>query len=95
MKSILQDRKECLICRTTANLEEHHCFSGVRRQAAEKHGLKVWLCRAHHTGPDGVHNDQSLKIKLMQMAQTEFEKKYGRRAFLEAFGKNYTGEERE
>ena len=51
MKSILQKEKECYYCKTTLNLEEHHCLYGTaNRRIAERFGLKVWLCSEHHRG---------------------------------------------
>lgn len=56
MRSILQDKKECWVCRTTNNLACHHIFYGTaNRQKSEKWGLKLWLCYNCHTGPNGVH----------------------------------------
>ena len=49
-KSILQNDKECYLCRrfynlrTTRGLEEHHILFGRgRRELSERYGLKVWL----------------------------------------------------
>ena len=59
MKSIIQDIKQCWVCKTTLNLEEHHCLYGINRKMSERFGLKVWLCNEHHTGRMGVHKGRS------------------------------------
>lgn len=60
MKSILQDKSkhQCYLCMmidgdesVKTGLEEHHIYEGsARRELSEKYGLKVYLCKAHHTG---------------------------------------------
>lgn len=104
MKSILQERNgECYICAYQGNhrkhdyLECHHVFEGVaNRKLSEKYGLKVYLCRHHHTGDvlgskDAVHskgmNDWDRVLK--QTAQVAFETKYSHEKFMQVFGKNY------
>lgn len=103
MKSILQEQNgECYICamqgkhRKHEYLEEHHVFGGPNRKWSEKFGLKVYLCRHHHTGDmfgskDAVHskgmNDWDLKLK--QIAQVAFEVDHSHEEFMRVFGKNY------
>lgn len=54
-KSIIQKKKECIIC-NSLNVEEHHVFFGTaNRKLSEKYGLKVYLCAEHHRGTRGVH----------------------------------------
>lgn len=90
MKSILQSEKECYICHTLYDIEEHHVFMGTaNRRKSEEYGLKVWLCHEHHTGDSGVHFNKALDTKLKQMAQAEFEKTYTREEFIREFGKSY------
>lgn len=91
MKSILQKEKECYYCKTTLNLEEHHCLYGTaNRRIAERFGLKVWLCSEHHRGRNGVHGgNKYLNIKLKQLAQSKFEESHTREDFIKIFGKNY------
>ena len=91
MKSIIQDRKECLICGSW-NVENHHIYFGVaKRKLSEKYGLKVWLCPSHHRGVNGVHgrDGHKLDLELKQLGQKAFEWKYTREEFIEKFGKNY------
>ena len=55
MKSIMQTKKECYVCRELVGtemslpdtgLEMHHIFGGTaNRKLSEKYGLKVWLYR--------------------------------------------------
>lgn len=106
MKSIIQDKKDrqCYICKNflgdhseKRDLEEHHIFEGVaNRKLSEKYGLKVYLCRHHHTGDingsrDAVHSkgDNDFDLKLKQIAQVAFEQDHSRKDFMRAFGRNY------
>ena len=89
MNSIIQRRRECYICRTTAGLEKHHVYAGGRRKAADKWGCWVWLCNAHHTGRFGVQYDARTSRRLKAECQRAFEALYGHERFLEVFGKNY------
>ena len=92
MKSILQKNKECYVCRTTYQLEEHHIFFGTaNRKQSEKCGLKVWLCAEHHRGNSGVHHNRELDLSIKEFAQSEFEKTHSREEFIRIFGKNYLG----
>ena len=90
MKSVIQKEKCCYICRRTYLLESHHIFRGTaNRKKSEQYGLKVWLCRSHHTGPEGVHNNPSLDRKVKQLGQQKFEETHSRKEFLREFGRNY------
>lgn len=76
MKSIIQDKKECYICRSPF-VEEHHIFYGTaNRKLSEKYGLKVWLCPKHHRGETGVHFNQKLNDKLRGIAEERFREIY-------------------
>lgn len=97
-KSILQNEKFCFVCRfkyftwNTKNLEEHHIFMGnPNRKLSEKYGLKVWLCKHHHTGSnEAVHFDRELDLILKKLAQTYYEREIGsREEFMRLFGRNY------
>ena len=88
-KSILQQEKCCMACKTTRNLERHHCFLAARRKTSEKWGLWVWLCHDHHTGRNGVHFNREFMEELQEYAQTVFEGLYGYEEFMQEFGKNY------
>lgn len=92
MKSIIQTGKECFVCRTPYGLDDHHIFAGPNRIHSERLGLKVWLCRDHHTGSAGVHSDPGLMMRLRQVGQQAFEATYGdREDFLKIFRRNYLG----
>lgn len=91
MKSILQKEKECFVCGTTYNLNDHHIFFGTaNRKQSEKYGMKVWLCQEHHTGSAGVHFNKPLDIHLKKLAQMKFESVYGANTrFIDIFGKTW------
>lgn len=92
MKSIIQDRQECIVCGSW-NVEDHHIYFGVaKRRISEKLGLKVWLCPTHHRGTYGVHGREGHKLdmELKQLGQKSFEYHYGTREdFIENFGRSY------
>ena len=89
MDSILQKKKECLMCHTTLNLERHHVFGAARRPISEEYGLTVWLCHEHHTGTAGVHFNKAFMQELKEWAQEVFTAEYGEELFFQRFGKNY------
>ena len=90
-KSILQDKKQCIICHNY-NIEEHHVFfCTANRKLSEKYGLKVYLCPEHHRGTRGVHgrDGKTLDTYLKQLAQSKFEEKENREKFRQIFGISY------
>lgn len=91
MKSIMQDRKECYITKSTQALHKHHIFEGEgRRQLSEKNGLWVWLTgRLHNLSNEGVHFNKELDLKLKREAQRKFEETHSREEFMQLFGRNY------
>lgn len=91
MNSIIQDKKECIVCGSW-NVEDHHIFFGTaKRKLSEKYGLKVWLCPTHHRGTQGIHgkDGHKLDMELKQLGQKAFEWKHTREEFIERFGRNY------
>lgn len=91
MKSIIQDKKECIICGSW-NVEDHHIYFGVaKRKLSEDYGLKVWLCPTHHRGTNGVHgkNGNKLNTELKQLGQKAFEWNHTREEFIKTFGRSY------
>lgn len=91
MKSIIQDKKECIVCGSW-NVEEHHLYKGVaKRKLSEEYGLKVWLCPTHHRGTNGVHgkNGHKLDMELKQLGQKAFEWNHTREEFVKIIGRNY------
>lgn len=91
MKSIIQDRKECFICKSIYGLQEHHIFFGTaNRKKSEQEGLKVWLCLEHHTGSKiSPHYSREVDLKLKRIAQAKYEETHTREEFMQLFGKNY------
>ena len=76
MKSILQDKRVCWVCRNPY-VEEHHVFYGTANRAlSERYGLKVYLCPAHHRGAYGVHFNPLLDKKLKGIAEERFCEEY-------------------
>ena len=94
MKSIIQNKKECFICRinydvtTTNKIYEHHIFE---EKQSKKYGLKIWLCHRHHaTDPRySIHYQRQLDLELKQLAQKKFEESHSREDFIEHFIKSY------
>lgn len=92
MKSVLQKEKECMICKTTIGLHEHHVFEGWGNRAqSEKYGMKIWLCGKHHNlSNEGIHFNKDFDLAVKQMAQEYFEEHCGdREYFMRIFGRNY------
>jgi len=90
MKSVIQDKKECFVCKNTIGLECHHIFMGYNRKHADEDGLTVWLCHQHHNEPpDGVHFNRELRDELQRIAQRVYEIDHTRSEFMERYGKNY------
>lgn len=99
-KSIMQDEKECYLCRRMVGdkiplpdvwLESHHAFGGAaNRKLSERYGLKVWLCHWHHNEPPaGVHFNAENAELLHREGQKAFEQRYPALDFKAIFGKNY------
>jgi len=81
MKSILQDEKECYVCRllydanVTHSLVEHHIFAGTaNRRKSEQHGLKIFVTADFHTGHAySIHSNKKLYDRLKTIGQKAFE----------------------
>lgn len=93
MNSIIQENKECFICKTKKSLHSHHIFFGKGcRQLSEEHGLKIWLCPMHHVGSkNGVHFNKSFDNELKSMAEQVWLETNSKTKddFIKVFGKNY------
>lgn len=91
METVLQQAKECYVCKTRIGLHSHHIIYGTaNRKKSEKYGLKVWLCYEHHEGNTGVHFNKKLDTELKQLAQEYFETHYGdRNNWRREFGRSY------
>jgi len=92
MTSIVQDLDErrCFLCGSVRDLELHHIMHGsANRRLATQYQLTCWLCRTHHTGRFGVHQNADLNRRLQMEAQAAFEKTRSRAEWMKIFGKNY------
>lgn len=92
MKSILQSRKRCYICRKEFDIHDHHIYFGnAKRTISERHGFKVWLCQEHHQGTNGVHgkNGHKLDMFLKEVCQQKYEYNHTREEFINLIGRNY------
>lgn len=90
-KSIIQEEKECIVCRAKNNLHNHHVMFGTAdRKKADMYGLTVWLCVEHHTGNKGVHNGNvQLDHYLKKLAQIKFEERYSHELWMQTFHRNW------
>lgn len=77
---------ECFICGRGGALHKHHCLHGIRRKAADKYDLTVWLCPECH---QRLHDHGDGDLMLERLAQRHFEEKYGHEKYMRVFGKNY------
>lgn len=76
------------------DIEEHHIFPGPLRKMSEHYGLKVHLCAWHHrNGPNSAHQSDETARMLKQIAQREYESRYGHASFMQEFGQNYLSED--
>ena len=90
--SILQEEKECFICKTTYALEKHHIFGGAYRSKSERDGLTVYLCHWHHNEPPyGVHHNRYNMDWLRSVGQRAYMKHYDATTedFIREYGRNY------
>jgi len=84
---------ECKLCGGAAT-DNHHIYGGVAyRKKSTKYGFIVPLCRACHTGDNGVHHNRTNNLKLKRWAQAQFEQEHSREEFRAIFGKSYIDEE--
>lgn len=85
--SIMQDDRYCYITGRTDHLDKHHCFTGVRRKAADQWGCWVWLNHDIHMT---AHQQQpEILDQLRRECQERFEELYDHETFMRVFGKNY------
>lgn len=87
--SILQDKRECLIC-GSPRTETHHVFFGVRnRSISDREGFIAYLCPEHHRGEHSPHHDRQIDLWLKQRCQELYEQTHTRQEFRELIGKSY------
>lgn len=92
MDSILQNKKECIVCGTCRNLHKHHIYFGANRKVSENNGFWCWLCGHHHNqSSEGVHcmNGHKLDVFLKKTCQAEYEKTHTRQEFMALIGRNF------
>lgn len=93
MKSILQEKKECILTGYDGiYLDRHHIFGGANRRRSEQLGLWVWVsCPLHHSGRDSIHQNRELDLTLKKWAQRICMEHYGMSTddFIREIGKNY------
>ena len=90
-ESIMQSKKECLICGSN-NVEQHHVlFGNPKRKMADEDGLWVWLCPDHHRGTYGVHGKygHDLDTALKITAQEIYERTHSRDEWMARYRRNY------
>lgn len=99
MKSILQSKKECLICATDLDLHLHHVFGGYgKRTISDREGLVVYLCPYHHNASkNSVHLNRKLDLKVKRWAEKKWLEHNNKTIddFIELMGKNYLEREGE
>lgn len=83
---MIDERYRCHLCGRTGVLQKHHCLHGIRRKAADRYDLTVWLCLDCHRN---LHDKGIGDLKLEQEAQKHFEDQYGHARYMHEFGKNY------
>lgn len=92
MDSILQNEKECYICKAKSNLHLHHVFFGTaNRRLSDEDGCVVWLCQNHHTGINGVHTNRKTDLTIKIRMQRAWMEHYGKDEtdFIRRYGRNY------
>ena len=90
--SILQDKKECYVCKITTNIHIHEVYYGKNRQRSIKDGCCVYLCGKHHNqSNEGVHFNHELDIKLKKETEKKWIEVYNKTIedFIKEYGKNY------
>lgn len=91
-KSLLSEKKECYICRTTLNLECHHIYFGTaNRKKSDVDGCWCWLCHKHHTGQFSPHQNREIDLGLKEDCEWKWLESHGmdKEAFIKRFGRNY------
>lgn len=90
--SIVQNKKECYVCKTTYGLHFHHIhFGTANRKLSDEDGLTVWLCLEHHTGNTGIHFNKDLDLYLKVLSEKRWCEFYNKtpEQFRIRYGKNY------
>ena len=95
MKSIIQSKNECFICKvnydvvTTNDLSEYLIFNEYPKQS-NRFGLKINLCPRHNDFNKYQEKfKNALELSLKQLAQKKFEETRNRKEFIKLFNKCY------
>ena len=95
MKSIIQSKHECFICKTnyevenTSDLSKYLIFNEHPKQS-NKYGLKIELCYRHNDFNKYQEKfKNALELSLKQLAQKKFEETRKRKSFIKHFNKSY------
>ena len=90
MESIVQYDKVCFVSGERKNLEKHHVFGGnPNRKISEREGFWVCLTPEWHRGPNGVHHNRDLDLRLKQTCQLAYEETHSREEFRQMMGKSW------
>lgn len=85
---LTDDLSHCYVCGAIRH-SIHEIYFGKNRVNSMKYGCCVPLCLNHHTGHEGVHNNNDLDVHLKQKCQNQFKKVYPGLDFVGIFHKNY------
>jgi len=94
---LVPDLEHCFLCGTTQGVCIHEVFFGsANRKISKEDGMTVGLCKEHHQGQFGVHNNKAFDTKLKQQAEKIWIEKYadgnlenGIELFIKRYGRNY------
>jgi hypothetical protein len=66
-------------------------YGTANRRLSEEDGCVVYLCRRHHTGGAGVHNNRKVDLTLKARCEEAWLEEYGKTIedFIARYGKNY------
>lgn len=90
--SILQDKKECLVCGTTQGIHIHEVYFGRNRQKSIEDGCCVFLCGKHHNlSSDGIHYNKELDTIVKKMMEEKWLEYYNKTTddFIKRYRINY------
>lgn len=92
-KSILQQRRECLLTGYDGvYLDKHHVFGGANRKRSEEYGLWVYVRPdLHKQSRDSIHENAELDRTLKKWAQRICMEHYEMSVddFIREFGRSY------
>ena len=85
-----QDARKCFICGKCNASDTHHIFQGSNREASDRYGLTVGLCRECHAYIH-EHPQSDIALALKDQAQSAAMEHYGLSLdeWRAKFGKDY------